>query len=64
MDVKKRIFFSLAIAAPMAVVSLLLSILNNEGIHRNHLIGSVIAGIIMGYWILPSILKKTTKNNK
>ncbi|MFQ3544455.1 hypothetical protein Q7A53_10220 [Halobacillus rhizosphaerae] len=63
MSYKKRLLFALGMAALMAGISLFLSFLNNEGMNKNHLIGSVIAGVIIGYWFIPSALKKKPRKS-
>ncbi|WP_163529972.1 hypothetical protein [Halobacillus ihumii] len=64
MNLKKRIVLSLASAALMAVFSLLLStLINDEGIQVDHLIGSSIAGVIIGFWIIPRTLKNSQENH-
>ncbi|WP_102335242.1 hypothetical protein [Salimicrobium jeotgali] len=63
MSYKKRLLFAIGMAAFMAVISLLLGFLNNDGINKNHLIGTGVAGVIIGYWLVPSTLKKKSRNS-
>ena len=63
MSFKKRVLLGIVLAALMAVFSILLSHFNNNEIKVNHLIGSAIAGIIIGTWFIPTTLKKNTRKN-
>ncbi|WP_347553095.1 hypothetical protein ABFG93_21185 (plasmid) [Pseudalkalibacillus hwajinpoensis] len=63
MSFKKRVLLGIALASLMAMFSILLSHFNNNEIEESHLIGVVIAGIIIGYWFIPITLKKNTRKN-
>ncbi|WP_394217495.1 hypothetical protein [Halobacillus trueperi] len=63
MSLVKRLLVGGAMAFAMAVISLLLSYFNHDGVNKNHLIGMVIAGVIIGSWLVPSYIKKKSKED-
>ncbi|KIL42912.1 hypothetical protein KR50_33150 [Jeotgalibacillus campisalis] len=52
---------SLSFAALLGLVAIVLSLINGE-FETTFFIGSIVVGAILGYWLLPSIVKFNKKN--